>query len=79
LSALAAMVVVRNKRGENIVYLNAAILELELEHKRQQMVREAMYRQARGELVRASGRTWREARPFRALFHRERPLHGPEV
>ena len=79
MSALADKVLMRNKRGENEVYLNPAILEMELEHKRQQLIREAMYRQAHGELVHAPGRTWREARPFRALFHRERPLHGPEV
>ena len=55
-----------------MMYVNPALLEMDLHRNRQKYVREPHYRYANGELIHASGRTWRETRPFRAIFGRTR-------
>jgi hypothetical protein len=59
------------QRGENtVMYVNPALLEMELKKTREKYIREPHYRYANGELIHASGRTWRETRPFRTFFGR---------
>lgn len=53
-----------------MMYVNPALLEMELKKTREKYIREPHYRYANGELIHASGRTWRETRPFRTFFGR---------
>ena len=50
------------------MYLNPAILEMELEQRRQEFMRDAQIRRHREELIHAPNRVWHDIRPLRAFF-----------
>lgn len=58
------------------MYMNPAIIEMELEHRRQEFIRDAQIRHLREELVHAPNRVWRDVRPLRALFPGRRSQSG---
>ena len=58
------------------MYFNPTIIEMELEHRRQEFIRDAQIRHLREELIHVPSRVWRDVLPFRALFPGRRSQCG---
>ena len=58
------------------MYLNTAILEMELEQRQAKFARDVKHRHEHGELIHAPGKVWRQIRPFRVLFGDRQPSDG---